>query len=170
MALRETPDAALGTPCPDFALPDPSGRVRSRDDLAGPNGLVVAVICNHCPYVVRQIDALAADLAALAADGVGACAVMPNDWTAYPADAPGRMDAFAAAHGLTVPYLVDETQDVARALGAVCTPDLFGYDAGLALRYRGDAAGLAYAMRAVARGAATGPQRPGLGCSIKWRA
>jgi len=170
MALEETPGAAFGTRCPDFALPDPQGRVRRRDELAGPGGLVIAVICNHCPYVIRQIESLAADLDTLVAKGVGACAIMPNDWSVYPEDAPDRMDAFAAAHGLRVPYLVDEHQDVARALGAVCTPDLFGYGPDLALRYRGRREELVAAMRAVAQGRETGDQTPGMGCSIKWRA
>lgn len=169
MALIDTEAPAFGAPCPDFALPDAGGRVWSRDELAGPKGLVIAVICNHCPYVVRQIGALAADLTALADAGIGACAIMPNDWTAYPADAPDRMSAFAAAHGLDVPYLVDETQDVARALGAVCTPDLFGYDADLTLRYRGRQAELRATMETVAAGGEVPEQTPGMGCSIKWR-
>ena len=169
MALLETPEIAWGAPCPDFSLPDAAGRIWSRDELAGPKGLAVAVICNHCPYVVRVIDRLAADLSALAAEGIGACAIMPNDWTAYPADAPARMPAFAEAHGLDVPYLVDETQATARALGAVCTPDLFGYGPDLALRYRGRVDELAAVMRAVAAGETVAEQVPGMGCSIKWR-
>ncbi|GIT92585.1 thioredoxin family protein [Jannaschia pagri] len=169
MALTETPKIDFGQPCPDFTLPDATGTRFARDDLAGPGGLVVAFICNHCPYVIRQIDGLAADLAALAGAGVGACCIMPNDWTAYPADAPDRMGAFAAAHGLTVPYLVDETQAVARAMGAVCTPDLFGYGPDLTLRYRGRPAELRAAMEAVTRGADVPDQVPGMGCSIKWR-
>ena len=183
MALREPTEVPIGTPCPDFALPDAEGRAWTRDAVAGPNGLVVAFICNHCPYVVAMIDRLAADLAALAADGVGGVCIMPNDWTTHPADAPDRMGAFAAAHGLAAPYLVDESQDVARAFGAACTPDLFGYGPDGRLGYRGrldDAARgagpdaprrreLAEAMARLAAGEAAGEQSPSMGCSVKWR-
>lgn len=169
MALLETPEIEWGAPCPDFALPDPQGRVWTRDELAGDKGLVIAVICNHCPYVIRQARDLAQDLATLAAEGFGACAIMPNDWTTHPADAPERMPAFAQAHGLTVPYLVDETQATARAMGAVCTPDLFGYDAKLGLRYRGRREEWVTAMRAMAEGQDISAQVPSMGCSIKWR-
>ena len=182
MALLSSDPTPLGTPCPDFDLPDPSGRRHGRDALAGPNGLVVAFICNHCPYVVAIADRLAADLATLSGEGVGGVCIMSNDWTAYPADAPDRMPAFAAAHGLTAPYLIDGRQAVAAAFGAVCTPDLFGYGPDLRLAYRGrlddagrgDAAGrrpeLVEAMRAAAGGRAVAPQVPSMGCSIKWRA
>ena len=168
MAPTETDAAALGAPCPDFALPDPEGRVWSRDELAGPNGLVVAFICNHCPYVIRMIDDFAADLAALGSEGIGAACVMSNDWTAYPADAPERMGPFAAEHGLTVPYLVDADQALARGIGAVCTPDLFGYGPDLRLAYRGRHQELPEAMRTIAGGGAVADQVPGMGCSIKW--
>ena len=182
MARTEPTDVPMGTPCPDFALPDPSGRTWTRDALRGPNGLVVAFICNHCPHVVAMVDRLAADLEALKADGIGGVCIMPNDWTAYPADAPDRMDAFARDHGLTVPYLVDEAQEVARLFGAVCTPDPFGFGPDLTLRYRGrlddvaargDPAGrvaeLAEAMRRIAAGGTVAQQHPSMGCSIKWR-
>jgi hypothetical protein len=119
--------------------------------------------------VIRQAADLARDLSTLAAEGFGACAIMPNDWTTHPADAPDKMPAFARAHGLTVPYLVDETQETARAMGAVCTPDLFGYDAGLGLRYRGRREELVSAMRVLAEGGEIGDQTPSMGCSIKWR-
>ena len=170
MATSEIVDTDFDTPCPDFVLPDPEGRTYTRDDLKGQNGLVIAVICNHCPHVRKQMAALAEDLATLAAEGIGACCVMPNDWSVYPSDAPDHMDAFATEYGLTVPYLVDETQAVARALGAVCTPDLFGYGPDLTLRYRGRQAELRAAMRAVAAGQDVPDQVAGMGCSIKWRA
>lgn len=169
MALLETPVIEWGAPCPDFALPDADGRIWTRDALAGEKGLVIAVICNHCPYVIRQAANLARDLSSLAGDGFGACALMPNDWSTYPADAPDRMPAFAKAHGLTVPYLVDETQATARAIGAVCTPDLFGYDAALGLRYRGRREELVTAMQAISDGQEVTDQTPSMGCSIKWR-
>ena len=170
MATSEIVDTAFGTPCPDFVLPDAAGRTYTREELARPGGLVIAVICNHCPHVKKQMAALAEDLAALEADGIGACCLTANDWSVYPADAPEHMEAFAARYGLTVPYLVDETQAVAHALGAVCTPDLFGYGPDLTLRYRGRQAELRLAMRAVAAGQDVPDQVAGMGCSIKWRA
>lgn len=181
MALTETPTETMGAPCPDFALPDPEGRTWTREGVRGPRGLVVAFVCNHCPYVQAIAGRLAADMATLADEGVGGAWIMPNDWRAYPEDAPERMAPFAARHGLSVPYLVDEGGRVARAFGAVCTPDLFGYDAGLTLQYRGrlddvamrgDASGrraeLLDAMRTIAGGGTVPSQTPAMGCSIKW--
>ncbi len=183
MALTHTPEAALGAVAPDFSLPDAAGVRVARDDARGPNGLVVAFICNHCPYVKAIAPRFAADAQILDALGVGLAAIMPNDYDAYPADAPARMPAFAAEHGFTFPYLVDESQDVARAYGAVCTPDFFGYDADLRLVYRGrlDAGRLeappadaprelVEAMRAAIEGRAAAEAHASLGCSIKWRA
>jgi hypothetical protein len=139
-------------------------------------------ICNHCPYVRAVADRIARDVRELAAFGVGAIAVMPNDYRRYPEDSPEKMVEFARRHGFTFPYVVDETQDVARAYGAVCTPDFFGFDAALRLKYRGrlDSAGtnetpdavreLFHAMRAIAEGGqAPAEQHPSVGCSIKWR-
>ncbi|KIT14197.1 thioredoxin family protein [Jannaschia aquimarina] len=169
MALTETDAAALGTPCPDFALPDPRGRVWTRDEVSGPNGLVVAFICNHCPYVIRMIDGFASDLDMLGAEGVGAVCVMSNDWHSYPADAPERMGPFAETHGLAVPYVIDADQAFAREMGAVCTPDLFGFGPDLRLAYRGRHEDLVAAMRAIAGADPVPEQTPGMGCSIKWR-
>lgn len=173
----------FGAPAPDFRLATPGGVTHSRDSLMGPNGLLVAFICNHCPYVVALIDRLAQDFDTLAAEGVGGVAIMSNDYTAYPSDAPDKMTAFAARHGLRVPYLVDEDQAVARAYGAVCTPDFFGYNAQGGLQYRGrlDDLGmragtsprqpeLLTAMRQIAEtGQGPSAQTPSMGCSIKWR-
>ena len=183
MALLQTPDVVFGTPCPDFDLPDPGGERFSLDGVRGPNGLVVAFICNHCPYVIAMADRLAADLETLRTEGIGGVCIMSNDWRAYPQDAPDRMGTFAAQHGLTAPYLVDEKQAVAQAFGAVCTPDLFGYGPGMKLGYRGrlDDIGmrggdvnarrpeLIEAMRALAAGGKVEDQTPSMGCSIKWR-
>ncbi len=185
MALLETPAPEIGTLAPDFALADAQGRVVTRDEARGPDGLVVAFICNHCPYVKAIADQLGRDIAALKEAGVGVALVMPNDYTAYPEDAPSEMPRFAAKHGLDAPYLVDESQAVARAYGAVCTPDFFGFDKDLKLVYRGrlnattpgrpaaagDARELVDAMTAAARGEAPPTaQRASMGCSIKWRA
>jgi acyl-coenzyme A synthetase/AMP-(fatty) acid ligase len=149
----------------------------------GANGLLVAFICNHCPYVVSVIDRLAQDMKTLEAAGVGCVAIMSNDYTAHPADAPDQMDIFAARHGLTAPYLVDRDQSVASAFEAVCTPDFFGFDAKGGLQYRGrlddvgmggDAEGrvpeLLNAMLQVAEtGHGPRDQTPSMGCSLKWR-
>ena len=139
-------------------------------------------ICNHCPYVKAVIDKIVRDMTALRPHGIGAIAVMSNDVAAYPEDSFDNMKAFAARHGVTFPYVIDETQDVARAYGAVCTPDFFGFDRDLKLVYRGrlDASGrspdpaaareLFNAMRDVAEtGRTSAAQHASVGCSIKWR-
>lgn len=183
MVLEHSTAGELGMPAPDFTLPDPDGRVVALAEARGEAGTVIAFLCNHCPYVKAVIDRFADDARALRAEGIGVVAIMSNDWTAYPADSPDRMRDFARAHGFTFPYLIDETQEVARAYGAVCTPDVFGFDAGLTLRYRGrvDSAGkggatpdtrreLVEAMRQIAEtGRGPAEQHPTMGCSIKWR-
>ncbi|CAA7619800.1 thioredoxin family protein [Magnetospirillum sp. UT-4] len=180
----ETPICDFGWRAPDFALPGTDGRVWRLADARGPAGLLVMFICNHCPYVKAVVDRMVRDARDLQALGIGIAAVMSNDSSQYPEDSFDNMQAFAAAHGFTFPYLHDETQAVARAYGAVCTPDFFGFDAALGLQYRGrlDAskreAGpadarreLFEAMAAVAAGKG-GPaeQIPSMGCSIKWKA
>ncbi len=182
MVSTTTPRLALGAAAPEFDLPGIDGRRHSLADARGPNGLVVMFICNHCPYVKAIAGKLARDMRDLAAQGVGAIAIMSNDPTDYPEDSFDHMKRFAAEHGFGFPYVVDETQDVARAYGAVCTPDFFGYDAALKLAYRGrlDDSGrspkegnrreLVEAMLAVAKGGqAPAEQVPSIGCSIKWR-
>lgn len=182
MALTETPAGEQGWTASDFSLPDPGGETHSLQDLKGGNGTVIAFICNHCPYVKAVADDLAADARELAKAGVATIAIMPNDYRAYPDDAPDRMTAFAEAHGFGFPYLIDETQAVAKAYGAVCTPDLYGFDRNLKLVYRGRLSegginpkpgaprDLVEAMKAVAAGgSATAEQVPSMGCSIKWK-
>ena len=180
--LLDTPLCDFGWKAPAFTLADPDGQQHSLDSLMGANGLLVAFICNHCPYVKAVIDRLVADAAALAADGVNTVAIMPNDYTTHPDDSPPRMKAFARQHQFGFPYLIDETQQVARDWGAVCTPDFFGLNAAGELQYRGridDAkmgsaetrtAELLDAMRQVAQ-TGSGPQAQfaSMGCSIKWR-
>jgi peroxiredoxin len=172
-----------GQTAPDFALPGTDGRTWRRDDIAGPGGLLVVFICNHCPYVKAIVDRLVRDARELQAAGVGVVAISSNDAQAYPEDAFEPMVAFAQQHGFTFPYLYDESQDVARAFGAVCTPDFFGYDRALKLEYRGrlDASGrqpappdarreLVEAMLMIAdTGRGPAQQTPSIGCSIKWR-
>lgn len=173
----------LGLRALDFALPDLDGRIVRLDDIRGAHGTLVMFICNHCPYVRSVIDRIVEDSRALLDERVGVVAIMSNDYQAYPADAPDRMRAFAAEHHFPFPYLLDESQMVAHAYEAVCTPDFFGYDADLILRYRGrlDASKttpvpnarreLLEAMRQIAA-TGTGPdeQIPSMGCSIKWKA
>ena len=173
---------ALGWPAAQFDLPGIDGRRHSPATARGPNGLVVMFICNHCPYVKAAIGRIVRDADALASLGVGSIAIMSNDAEAYPADSFDNMKTFAAAHGMKFPYVVDESQDVARTYDAVCTPDFFGFDRDLTLAYRGrlDGAGrsadatakreLYDAMAQVARtGRAPVEQHPSIGCSIKWR-
>lgn len=179
--LLDSPVCDFGWPAPDFELATPDGTRHSMRAHLGKGGLLVAFICNHCPYVKTIADRFAGDAAALIEDGIGVLAVMPNDYRTHPADAPDRMTEFAAAHGFGFPYLVDEDQSVARAYGAVCTPDFFGFNARGGLQYRGrlddarmgDATGrtpeLRSAMRQIAE-TGQGPevQTPSMGCSIKW--
>ena len=176
----ESPESALGRTMPDFTLSPPGGDAVTLSAAVGPRGAVVAFICNHCPYVKAMAGRLAEDAAALADAGVTTLAVMPNDWDAHPADAPERMAAFAREYGFGFPYLLDADQSVARDWGAVCTPDLFGVGADLALVYRGrlddlgPRDGLGRRTRELFE-AMTAPDRPvrpqhaAMGCSIKWR-
>lgn len=178
------PVCEFGTPAPDFALPDPDGATFSLADIAGPRGTLVMFICNHCPYVQAIIDRIQRDAAELQKLGIGVVAISSNDVTAYPEDAPDQMKTEAARHGFSFPYLYDETQDVARAYGAECTPDFFGYNDRLELQYRGrldssrrtagdtDARRELFEAMALIAETGQGPreQIPSMGCSIKWRA
>lgn len=176
------PVVDLGARAPDFDLPATDGRRYRRDQLAGPNGLLVMFICNHCPYVKAVIDKIVRDAADLNKQGIGSVAISSNDPTDYPEDSFDNMKALATRLRLPFPYLFDETQDVAKAYGAVCTPDFFGYNGKLELQYRGrlddsgrspkpDAARELYeAMAQVARtGKGPEKQTASVGCSIKWR-
>jgi peroxiredoxin len=166
----------------DFDLPGVDGRRHSLASARGPKGLLVMFICNHCPYVKAVIDRIVRDCRDLAAQGVGSIAVMSNDPTDYPEDSFDNMRRVAREKGFPFPYVLDETQQVARAYGAACTPDFFGFDADLDLQYRGrldasrreaapDARRELYeAMLQVARtGTAPKEQIASIGCSIKWK-
>ncbi|QBR71823.1 thioredoxin family protein [Beijerinckiaceae bacterium] len=182
MAAVPTP-VILDTPAPEFTLPGTDGRSYTLEDVAGKKATVIVFICNHCPYVKAVIQRLVADARVLMAEGVGFAAICSNDATAYPEDSFDNMQRFAKAYDLPFPYLHDETQAVARAYGAVCTPDYFGYDTERKLKYRGrldegrtgpPPAGarreLVEAMRAIAAtGSALADQNPSIGCSIKWK-
>ena len=180
--LRDTPVCDFGWAAPAFELPDAHGALHSLHQHLSPKGLLIAFICNHCPYVIAIADRLASDAQALMDDGTGVIAIMSNDFDSYRADAPDRMIEFAAKHSFPFPYLVDKDQQVARAYGATCTPDFFGLNGAGALQYRGrlddahmgDASNrtpeLVMAMRQIAT-MGDGPQgqTPSIGCSIKWR-
>jgi peroxiredoxin len=175
------PAAEIGTVAAPFDLRGTDGHSHSLAELRGPRGTVVAFICNHCPYVKAILPRLVRDARDLAALGVHVIGINSNDADAYPEDRFERMVEFAT--GLSFPYLHDESQDIARIYGAVCTPDFFGFDADLRLRYRGrlDASrkdiapegtrrDLFEAMRLIAdTGYGPEDQPQCIGCSIKWR-
>ena len=181
MVRTETPVPALGSPAPSFSLPGTDGRTWTLAESRGENGLLVMFICNHCPYVKAVRDKIIRDVRELKAHGIGAIAISSNDPSDYPEDSFENMKRVAQEYQFPFPYVFDETQEVARAYGAVCTPDFFGYDKDLKLRYRGrlDASGrspdpharreLFEAMKQIAQ-SGHGPreQVPSVGCSIKW--
>lgn len=175
---------ALGAVAPHFSLPDARGSVAGLHDVAGPKGLVVAFLCNHCPYVLHLAAALGEFADTCIAKGVGFVAINSNDVARYPADAPDKMVLTAERFGWRFPYLYDESQAVARAYCAACTPDFFVFDADLKLAYCGQFDGsrpgraaaatgsdLREAVRRVLHGeAALETQIPSVGCNIKWKA
>ncbi|HSH14633.1 MAG TPA: thioredoxin family protein [Verrucomicrobiae bacterium] len=183
MALTPSNMLELGTAAPDFALPDTSGRVVRRDDFASAKALLVMFICNHCPYVKH----VRAELARLGRDylprGVAVVAINSNDVTRYPADSPDKMADEARAAGYTFPYLYDESQGVARAYRAACTPDFFLFDRTRQLVYRGQlddsrpgngvpvtGRDLRAALDNLLAGQpVASTQQPSMGCGIKWK-
>jgi len=172
----------LGTPAPDFSLPDTEGRSVSRDDFRGQRGLLVIFMCNHCPYVKH----IAPELARLAdeyqAKEVAIVGISSNDAAAYPDDSPEMMKQEAAQQGYHFPYLYDATQAVARSYKAACTPDFYLFDADFKLVYRGQlddtrpqqgaephGADLRAALDGLLAGQAIAePHKPSIGCNIKW--
>ena len=180
--LLDTPICDFGWQAPEFRLPDPDGNQFSLSELMGERGLLIAFICNHCPYVHAIIDRLVSDAQTLADMQVNTVAIMPNDFQRYAADAPDKMRAFAAQHNFTFPYLIDAEQKVASSYGAVCTPDFFGLNSSSQLHYRGRIdnltmngdgeriAELVHAMQQIST-TGTGPEKqiPSMGCSIKWK-
>jgi peroxiredoxin len=183
MAATASTMLPLGTSAPDFHLPDTMGRLVSRDDFAASPALLVMFLCNHCPYVKHVAEEVVHLSREYQAQGFGIVAISSNDVEQFPEDGPLRMAEIAIAMGLTVPYLYDETQDVAKAYHAACTPDFFLFDADRRLVYRGQLDGarpgngvaitghdLRAALDAVRAGATVPePQLPSLGCSIKWK-
>jgi peroxiredoxin len=183
MASLSPPVCDFGRPAIDFDLPGVDGGRHTLASARGPNGLLVMFICNHCPYVKAVIHRILRDARELAGLGVGSIAIMSNDPSDYPEDSWPNMVRIAHELAFPFPYVLDESQAVAKAYGAVCTPDFFGYNANLALQYRGrldasrkDAAPetarreLFEAMKQVAlSGQGPAEQVPSIGCSIKWK-
>ncbi|HHI75593.1 MAG TPA: thioredoxin family protein [Gammaproteobacteria bacterium] len=183
MVSLQTPVCEFGKPAVDFKLPGVDGREWTLADCRGEKGLLVMFICNHCPYVKAVLDRIVRDARELKDYGIGSVAIMSNDPSQYAEDSFENMQAIARRMDFPFPYLLDESQAVAKAYGAVCTPDFFGYNADLELQYRGrlDASrkeaappdvrrDLFEAMKQVAEtGRGPEEQIPSMGCSIKWR-
>jgi peroxiredoxin len=173
----------LGTPAPDFALPDVDGKTVKVADFADSKGLLVVFMCNHCPFVIHLAEALAAFGEEYLAKGLAMVGISSNDVDNYPADSPDKMALEAEARGYTFPYLYDGSQDVAKAYRAACTPDFFLFDADHKLVYRGQfdssrpdsgvkptGADLRAACDAVLAGKKPSEkQLPSIGCNIKWK-
>ncbi|WP_420458618.1 thioredoxin family protein [Neolewinella sp.] len=184
MALTESTMVDIGTPAPDFKLVDTmSGMKLTYNDVKGEKGTLVLFICNHCPYVIHTIDALVDVANDYEPKGIGTVAISSNDVEKYPVDSPDNMEAFALNNFFTFPYLYDETQEVARAYDAACTPDIYLFDAEGKLYYRGrldesrpnsgkpvTGEDLRKAMDAMLKGAPSPEkQYPSAGCGIKWK-
>ena len=183
MVSLSPPVCDFGRAAADFDLPGVDGRRHTLASARGPRGLLVMFICNHCPYVKAVIHRILRDTRELATLGIGSIAIMSNDAAEYPEDSWQNMERIASELDFPFPYVLDESQAAAKAYGAVCTPDFFGYNAALELQYRGrldesrkDTAAevvrreLFEAMRLVALDG-KGPlqQTPSIGCSIKWK-
>lgn len=183
MVLTPSTMLPLGTPAPDFSLPNVDGRIVKLGDFASAPVLVVVFMCNHCPYVKHIADSLAATAKEYQSRGVAFVGINSNDSQAYPDDSPARMKEEALARGYTFPYLFDETQEVAKAYRAACTPDFYVFDAQRLLVYRGQydatrpdsgkaatGADLRAALDALLAGKPVpAEQKPSIGCNIKWK-
>jgi len=183
MAVTPSTMLPLGTPAPDFRLPDPSGKLFSLGDFAEAPGLLVAFLCNHCPYVKHLRAGFAHFAREFQQRGLAIVAINANDAKTHPEDAPPRMAEEAKRQAYVFPYLYDETQEVAKAFRAACTPEFYLFDAGRRLVYRGqfDASRPGNAipvtgrdLRAACDALLAGDpvaadQQPGIGCNIKWR-
>ena len=184
MARTPSTMQPLGMTAPAFSLPDGHGEIHALDGIRGNHGTLVIFMCNHCPFVVHIAEELSRLGHEFPDRGIGIVAISSNDVENYPQDGPDKMVETAEAWGLSFPYLYDETQDVARAYDAACTPDFYLFDADDKLVYRGqlddsrpesgipvDGRDLRAAMDAVIDGQAVSEaQKPSLGCNIKWKA
>ena len=183
MALTPSTMLPLGTPAPAFQLPDVTGKVVSLADFENAPALVVMFICNHCPYVKHLRGALADFGREYQSRGAAIVAISSNDAVAYPDDAPAKMQSEAREAGYTFPYLFDETQQIAQAYQAACTPDFYVFDRAGLLQYRGQyddsrpgngspitGSDLRAAVDAVLAGQpVAAAQKPSIGCNIKWK-
>jgi len=182
MTLTKTPICNFGEKAKDFNLQSIENKKISLENVRGENGTLIMFICNHCPYVKAIIKDLVDDVKILESLGIKSAAIMSNDVKNYPEDSFENMIAFSKSNSFTFPYLIDETQKVAKEYGAVCTPDFFGYNKNLELQYRGrirelkdlkpvrkGESDLKIAMKLVAE-SGKGPrnQIPSMGCNIKW--
>jgi len=182
MVLTKTPICNFGEKANPFNLKGTDGKIHKLEDHLGKNGLLIMFICNHCPYVKAVIEDIVDDCKNLEKEGLKSIAIMSNDTKDYPEDSFENMISFGKKHGFIFPYLIDETQEVAKKYGAVCTPDFFGYNNKLELQYRGrirelkdlkpirnSESDLFKAMRLVIK-SGKGPkeQIPSMGCNIKW--
>ena len=183
MALLKTPICDFGLNAIDFKLKSINGELLTLNDVKGDNGTLIMFICNHCPYVKAIIRELADDCAKLKEDGINSVAIMSNDTKNYPEDSFENMIKFAKENKFdSINYVIDETQQIAKKYGAVCTPDFFGYNKDLKLQYRGrfkelkdlkpvnnKESDLKQAMKMIAE-TQQGPkeQMPSMGCNIKW--
>ena len=184
MMAVSPPVCEFGWKAVDFTLPATDGKSYGLSDIRGENGTLIMFICNHCPYVKAVLDRIVRDAKDLQALGIGVAAISANDASEYPEDSFDNMTRVAEENGFTFPYLYDESQEVAKAYGAACTPDFFGFNADDELQYRGrlDSSGKApatpdakrelyEAMKQVAEtGKGPAEQTPSMGCSIKWKA
>ena len=182
MVLTKTPICNFGEKAHSFKLKGTDDKIHNLEDHLGKNGLLIMFICNHCPYVKAVIKNIVNDCKFMEKEGLKSIAIMSNDTKNYPEDSFENMIAFSKKHEFTFPYLIDETQEVAKKYGAVCTPDFFGYNNKLELQYRGrirelkdlkpvsnSESDLLKAMRLIVK-TGKGPknQIPSMGCNIKW--
>jgi len=182
MTLTKTPICDFGKKADFFELKSIENKLISLNDIKGKNGTLIMFICNHCPYVKAVIDDIIDDCKNLEKEEIKSVAIMSNDQKNYPEDSFENMISFSRKYKFNFPYLVDETQKIAKTYGAVCTPDFFGYNANLELQYRGrirelkdlkpirsDESDLSKAMKLIAQ-TGKGPENqiPSMGCSIKW--
>ena len=182
MTLTKTPICDFGKKAESFELKSIENKIVTLNDIRGDNGTLIMFICNHCPYVKAVIDDIVDDCKNLENDGIKSVAIMSNDTKNYPDDSFVNMIKFAEKHRFIFPYLIDETQAVAKTYDAVCTPDFFGYNNNLELQYRGrirelkdlkpvkdGESDLLVAMKIIAK-TGKGPEKqiPSMGCNIKW--
>ena len=182
MVLTKTPICNFGEKTKSFELKGIDGRIHKLEDHAGENGLLIMFICNHCPYVKAVIQDIVKDCESLKNEGVNSIAIMSNDTKEYPEDSFENMKVFSKKFNFSFPYLIDESQNIAKEYGAVCTPDFFGYNRNLELQYRGrirelknlkpinsNESDLLKAMRLIIKtGKGPEDQIPSMGCNIKW--